>query len=104
MHEKRSDRGAPLRLANGGLLALKGRQNPSLMGEKASSATVVMSVATPRDHATRPNRRKGLFARRETGRNLTELIHNYGCSEGVILQELRSWREMPKLQRFLLCT
>ncbi|KAH7951293.1 hypothetical protein HPB52_007716 [Rhipicephalus sanguineus] len=63
-----------LRLANGGLLALKGRQNPSLMREKASSATVVMSVATPRDHATRPTRCKGLLARRETGENLV-IIH-----------------------------
>ncbi|KAH7985876.1 hypothetical protein HPB52_025334 [Rhipicephalus sanguineus] len=56
-----------LRLANEGLRALKYRQNPSLMGGEASSATLVISVATPREHATRATRHKGLLARREKG-------------------------------------
>ncbi|KAH8010107.1 hypothetical protein HPB51_024782 [Rhipicephalus microplus] len=57
----------PQRLANGHLVALKDRQSPPLLDEKALSAFVAVSVVTPRVSATRPNQHNSLLARRETG-------------------------------------
>ncbi|KAH7950986.1 hypothetical protein HPB52_003754 [Rhipicephalus sanguineus] len=70
-----------------------GRQNPSLMGEKASSPTVVMNVATPRDHATRPTRRKGLLVRQETGldraeASILELSWNFNAAPALDIRNV----------------